>query len=169
VALYPKRQLLDKFDNKFVLVNLAAKRATQLHRDKAPILVDVPTDEHPLTIALEEIAAQAVVPVLAEEAPAVLEKAERREVLELPGADHLDALISEILGKSEEQAETEIEEEAFQEFSPSLGTREQALQALREDSDVANFSISELALEEEEAKLEDEEFLDLEGLEEPEE
>lgn len=169
MALYPKRQLLDKFDGKFVLVNLAAKRATQLYKDKAPILVEASPDEHPLTIALEEIATQAVIPVFAEETPTLVGKAERREVLELPGADHIDALISELLGETEEQPEVEIEAETFQELSHSLETPELELEALQEDSDTANFSISELALEEEEMKMEEEEFLESESPEELEE
>src|SRR5947207_15595292 len=58
MALYPQGDKLDAFPSRYVLANLAARRAKQI-RDGAPILVDTKST-HPLTIALEEIAEGAV-------------------------------------------------------------------------------------------------------------
>ncbi|MGH2453527.1 MAG: DNA-directed RNA polymerase subunit omega [bacterium] len=51
----PLEALLDRVDNKYALVIVAAKRARQL-KDGALPMVDVET-ANPVTIALEEIAA----------------------------------------------------------------------------------------------------------------
>lgn len=64
MALYPSADKLDTFSSKFVLANLAARRAKQL-REGAPPLIET-NSTHPLTIALEEIAEGAVVPQLVE-------------------------------------------------------------------------------------------------------
>lgn len=64
MALYPSADKLDAFSSKFVLANLAARRAKQL-REGAPPLIET-NSTHPLTIALEEIAEGAVVPQLIE-------------------------------------------------------------------------------------------------------
>ncbi|MER3413933.1 MAG: DNA-directed RNA polymerase subunit omega [Armatimonadota bacterium] len=64
MALYPSADKLDAFSSKFVLANLAARRAKQL-REGAPPLIETHST-HPLTIALEEIAEGAVVPQLIE-------------------------------------------------------------------------------------------------------
>ncbi|MDQ2986309.1 MAG: DNA-directed RNA polymerase subunit omega [Armatimonadota bacterium] len=58
MALYPEGDKLDKYASRYVLTNLAAKRAKQI-KDGAPPLV-VTTSTHPLTIALEEIADGAI-------------------------------------------------------------------------------------------------------------
>lgn len=64
MALYPSADKLDAFSSKFVLANLAARRAKQI-REGAPPLIET-RSTHPLTIALEEIAEGAVVPHLIE-------------------------------------------------------------------------------------------------------
>jgi DNA-directed RNA polymerase subunit omega len=64
MALYPSADKLDAFSSKFVLANLAARRAKQL-REGSPPLIET-NSTHPLTIALEEIAEGAVVPQLIE-------------------------------------------------------------------------------------------------------
>ena len=62
--MLPSPDILNDFpEGKFVLSNLAAKRAKQL-RDGAPQLVRVDST-HPLTIALAEIAAGKIRPILA--------------------------------------------------------------------------------------------------------
>ncbi|MCH8275350.1 MAG: DNA-directed RNA polymerase subunit omega [Armatimonadetes bacterium] len=81
MALYPSGEELDEFPNRFVLVNLAAKRATQLTRDVAPPLVETEST-HPVTIALEEIAVGAVIPATEEDLPKP-EKVETLATLEL--------------------------------------------------------------------------------------
>lgn len=58
MALYPDGDKLDKYPSRYVLTNLAARRAKQI-KDGAPPLV-VTESTHPLTIALEEIADGAI-------------------------------------------------------------------------------------------------------------
>lgn len=64
MALYPEGDKLDQFSSRYVLTNLAARRAKEI-KDGAPILVQT-TSTHPLTIALEEIAEGAVRPIFVE-------------------------------------------------------------------------------------------------------
>lgn len=74
--MLPSPDILNEFpEGKFVLSNLAAKRAKQL-REGAPPLVQVDS-QHPLTIALAEIAAGKIKPIVptAEE----IQQAEIRE------------------------------------------------------------------------------------------
>ncbi len=66
MSLYPRGKKLDEFPGRFLLCNLAAKRAAQLLKEQAPILVETDS-EHPLTIALEEIADGAIIYVPIEE------------------------------------------------------------------------------------------------------
>src|SRR5687768_7649428 len=61
--MLPKPDILNNYEHgKFVLSNLAAKRAKQL-REGAPALVQVDSN-HPLTIALAEIAAGKIKPIM---------------------------------------------------------------------------------------------------------
>lgn len=61
--MLPSPDILNDFsDGKFVLANLAAKRAKQLKEGAAP-LVSIESN-HPLTIALAEIAAGKIKPIL---------------------------------------------------------------------------------------------------------
>lgn len=63
--MLPKPDILNNYGpGKFVLSNLAAKRAKQL-REGAPPLVQVDSP-HPLTIALAEIAAGKIKPIMSE-------------------------------------------------------------------------------------------------------
>ena len=74
--MLPSPDILNEFPGgKFVLSNLAAKRAKQL-REGAPPLVQIDS-HHPLTIALAEIAAGKIKPILPTHA----------EVMELEGAE----------------------------------------------------------------------------------
>jgi DNA-directed RNA polymerase omega subunit len=66
MPLYPRGKKLDEFPGRFLLCNLAAKRASQLLKEQAPILVETDS-EHPLTVALEEIADGAITYVRVEE------------------------------------------------------------------------------------------------------
>lgn len=66
-SIFPSPDILNELDEgKFVLSNLAAKRARQL-KDGAPPLIRVESN-HPLTIALAEIAAKKIKPILGREA-----------------------------------------------------------------------------------------------------
>jgi DNA-directed RNA polymerase omega subunit len=96
MALYPEGDKLDAYGKKFELVNLAARRATQMTRDKAPALVET-TDEHPLTIALKEIAEGAVVAVF-ERIERLPEREEGLEDLDMLAGkqDNIDSLISDL-------------------------------------------------------------------------
>src|SRR4051794_11744303 len=61
--MLPSPDILNEFEHgKFVLSNLAAKRAKQL-REGAPPLVRIESN-HPLTIALAEIAAGKIKPIM---------------------------------------------------------------------------------------------------------
>lgn len=67
-SIFPSPDILSEFEEgKFVLSNLAAKRAKQL-RDGAPPLVRIESN-HPLTIALAEIAAGKIRPILGKVEP----------------------------------------------------------------------------------------------------
>jgi DNA-directed RNA polymerase subunit omega len=68
--MLPSPDILNDYEHgKFVLSNLAAKRAKQL-REGAPPLVQVESN-HPLTIALAEIAAGKIKPILSGAAEAI--------------------------------------------------------------------------------------------------
>lgn len=68
--MLPKPDILNEYpEGKFVLSNLAAKRAKQL-KEGAPPLVQVDSI-HPLTIALAEIAAGKIKPILSREGAAI--------------------------------------------------------------------------------------------------
>lgn len=74
--MLPSPDILNEYEHgKFVLSNLAAKRAKQLKEGAMP-LVQVDS-HHPLTIALAEIAAGKIKPILSE----------HEERIELEGAD----------------------------------------------------------------------------------
>ncbi len=60
MSIYPSPDSLDKFESKYALVILAAKRARQI-KDGAPRFVQSKSP-NPLTIALEEIAAGFILP-----------------------------------------------------------------------------------------------------------
>lgn len=64
MALYPDGDKLDSYPSRYVLTNLAARRAKQI-KDGAPPLVAT-RSTHPLTIALEEIADGAIQAVFRE-------------------------------------------------------------------------------------------------------
>lgn len=73
--MLPSADILNEFEHgKFVLSNLAAKRAKQL-REGAPPLVQIDSN-HPLTIALAEIAAGRIKPAV----PAVAELIDDSEI-----------------------------------------------------------------------------------------
>jgi DNA-directed RNA polymerase omega subunit len=116
MALYPDGDKLDDFGQKFVLVNLAARRASQMTRDKAPALVETIAD-HPLTIAMEEIAAGAVIPTY-EKVERITEDQETLESLEkaVGRGDNIDSLITELFRDSESLGGQAEEDVAFGEM-----------------------------------------------------
>ncbi len=122
--MLPSPDILNDYEyGKFVLSNLAAKRAKQL-RTGAPPLVRIDSN-HPLTIALAEIAAGKIKPILGEARnelddtmPEVVSPEERGVLL--PGLDEedevlvVDSLISDDFSlddfDSEDHEESEDEE-----------------------------------------------------------
>jgi len=98
--MFPSPDILNDFEyGKYVLTNLAAKRAKQL-RDGASPMVSIKS-QHPLTIALAEIAAGKIKPIMP--ASAEIQPVEDREVtiitdeplpaelgIPLPGLDDVD-------------------------------------------------------------------------------
>lgn len=118
--MLPSPDILNDYPyGKFVLSNLAAKRAKQL-REGAPPLVQVDSS-HPLTIALAEIAAGKIKPILSA-APEVIDPSSELAVLIdenmpaelgmlLPALDEAEvALVSSV---GEEDAENEDHEDGL--------------------------------------------------------
>lgn len=155
-TILPQPDVLNNFEyGKFVLSNLAAKRAKQL-RDGAPPLVRVDSN-HPLSIALAEIAAGKIRAVLSEEALT----ANAIEVEEIGTPDlglllpALDDVEEDILGGfGEEEVEDELDPEAAS-LSDFVDDGELDDVVAAEDSDT--LSLSDIADEENAAEAEDEE------------
>ena len=110
-SIFPSPDILNEAEyGKFVLTNLAAKRAMQI-KDGAPPLVRIESS-HPLSIALAEIAAGKIKPLLGEEAEAV--EAEQKEAIEefgiggllLPSLDDEDGSLDSVSGDDNEVAAT---------------------------------------------------------------
>jgi len=91
--MLPSPDILNEFEHgKFVLSNLAAKRAKQL-REGAPPLVQIDS-HHPLTIALAEIAAGRIKPILPTAAElAAAEEAEMTLITDEPLPPELGMLL----------------------------------------------------------------------------
>ncbi len=159
--MLPSPDTLNAFEHgKFVLSNLAAKRAKQL-LEGAPPLVQVES-RHPLTIALAEIAAgkiKAVMPTPEEQA--AMAEAEAALLLDETLADELGLLLPSIDELEEEGATLEEDEdesedeEAAQSLSDLVGEEDEES---TEVSDEETLSLSDLA--EDEAAEEDSEDLD---------
>ncbi|MCH7905156.1 MAG: DNA-directed RNA polymerase subunit omega [Armatimonadetes bacterium] len=93
-SIFPQPDILNEHEfGRFVLANLAAKRARQI-KDGAPPLVRIDSS-HPLSIALAEIAAGKIKPVFPDEAEAVEDG-----TLDMEIAD-TDGLLLPSLGDSE--------------------------------------------------------------------
>lgn len=140
MALYPERDKLDDVESRYVLVNLAARRAAQLTHDHAPALVEA-TGEHPLTTALLEIAEGAVVPVY--DAPIAGETGSGYDVAEFGSstpADSLDEAYDAMFGE-EQMTEVAVEGD----LGDFGGTPEED----RVTGDKDTISLSDLADEEE--------------------
>lgn len=141
-SMFPQPDVLNEFEfGRFVLTNLAAKRAKQI-KEGAPPLVRIDSS-HPLSIALAEIAQGKIKPLFGKEAEAVEEaKAEALADIDsggllLPGLDDetlmqptvdedgsevaatSTSLLASLLGASESTAEEtkESEKEVSMEIS----------------------------------------------------
>jgi DNA-directed RNA polymerase subunit omega len=119
--MLPSPDILNEYEHgKFVLSNLAAKRAKQLKEGAMP-LVQVES-HHPLTIALAEIAAGKIRPILSEHEDRIeLEGAELALITDeplpaelgmlLPALDETEVALVIGLGEEEliEEAEAEVD------------------------------------------------------------
>lgn len=123
-VMLPSPDILNEFEGgKFILSNLAARRAQALAQGAVP-LVEIES-RHPLTIALAEIAAGKIKPILPNDiAAALAEPDEPTSVLDvssdrgilLPGLDDAD---SDLLG-DEMDLENDAEAEMLDDDSLSL-------------------------------------------------
>ncbi len=135
--MLPSPDILNEFEHgKFVLSNLAAKRANQLREGAMP-LVQVESN-HPLTIALAEIAAGKIKAILpSAESAAILDDAGVTVLMEdtmpgelgllLPALDETEvALVSTVvLGEEEHEAEIDGEEPDALSLSDLVGDDEE--------------------------------------------
>ena len=118
--MLPKPDILNNYEHgKFVLSNLAAKRAKQL-REGAPPLVQVDSI-HPLTIALAEIAAGKIKPIMTAGMDIMIEEPELSVLLDgdtipgelgmlLPALDETEVALVTTVGEDEIDAEHDPEE-----------------------------------------------------------
>jgi len=163
--MLPSPDILNNYPHgKFVLSNLAAKRAKQL-KDGAPPLVRTDSN-HPLTIALAEIAAGKIKPIL----PAITSKTHIPELetavlidetmpaefgMLLPALDETEAALvtSQTLVGEEEHEPEEIEDVEPSTLADLLGDEEEEVVAPVVDDDT--LSLSDIA--EQETSLEGDE------------
>ena len=151
--MLPSPDILNEFEHgKFVLSNLAAKRAKQL-KEGAPPLVRIDSN-HPLTIALAEIAAGKIKPIMPEhraplaeeEVPVIVGEARPAEFgVLLPALDESEAALvtNVVLGEEEHEAEPEAEEALS--LSDLVGEEEEEVAAPAEED---TLSLSDIAEEE---------------------
>lgn len=157
--ILPQPDVLNEAEyGKFVLTNLAAKRAKQI-KEGAPPLVRIDSS-HPLSIALAEIAAGKIRPLMGEEAEAAL--AERMESIEemgterflLPGLDDDEALVVDHIDEEEEGDDDEISAASGSLLSDLLGDED--IEDEVEVEDDTEMSLDDLAKQEEEDEEETE-------------
>lgn len=156
--MLPSPDILNDYRHgKFVLSNLAAKRANQL-KEGAPPLVQVDSN-HPLTIALAEIAAGKIKPILAALDAAAIETETMSVLVDetvpgelgmlLPALDETEAaLVSTVtLGEEEHEAEVDGEEPDSLSLADLVGEEEdEAVAATEGDEDT--LSLSDIAEQE---------------------
>ncbi len=151
--MLPSPDILTDFpQGKFVLSNLAAKRAKQL-REGAPPLVQVESN-HPLTIALAEIAAGKIKPVMpsadsvlidAPEAALLIDETMPAELgLLLPALDETEAALVSAEEDHDEHPEAESDDLTLSGLAGDDDEEEEAVAAT--DSDT--LSLSDIAEEE---------------------
>src|SRR5579872_341953 len=158
--MLPSPDILNDFEyGKFVLSNLAAKRAKQL-REGAPPLVQVDSN-HPLTIALAEIAAGKIRPILPSidttavttvDLPVIVDASELGMLL--PALDETEAaLVSTVAGDDDHDHEHDAEDAEVVTLSDLVEVDEE--EAVVAPGEEDTLSLSDIA--EQETTLEDEE------------
>ncbi len=166
--MLPSPDTLNEYPyGKFVLSNLAAKRAKQL-REGAPALVQIESN-HPLTIALAEIAAGKIKPIMPNAAEALVEIEEGPSLLVdetlppefgmlLPALDETEAaLISSVVLEEDHEHDQEPEPELEDALSLSDLVDEEEVATVTTDDDTLSLSDiadAETAADEEEAEEE---------------
>ena len=155
-TILPSPDTLNNLEcGKFVLSNLAAKRAKQIKDGASPLIRT--ESNHPLSIALAEIAAGKIRPnyKTAEEALAAAEMATTEEVrpnelgILLPGLDDSEF---ELVGiPLDDEEEHEMEEETDASLLDLLGDEEEEADVETAESDEDTLSLSDIASEEEKA------------------
>ena len=154
--ILPQPDVLNQAEyGKFVLTNLAAKRAKQI-KEGAPPLVRIESS-HPLSIALAEIAAGKIRPLMGEEAEAAM--ADQLETLEelsterflLPGLDDDELAV----GIDEEEHEEEGDETAASLLTELLGEDDAEEEVDVDLEDSGEISLDDLAKQEDEESEEE--------------
>jgi DNA-directed RNA polymerase subunit omega len=163
--MLPSPDILNEYEHgKFVLSNLAAKRAKQL-KEGAPPLVRIESS-HPLTIALAEIAAGKIKPVMPEAKP-TLEEPEVGVLIEsrpaefgmlLPALDETEAALvtSVAIGEDEVDLDAEHDEPETLSLADLVGGEEEEEEEETVVADEDTLSLSDIAEEEESSEEEPE-------------
>jgi DNA-directed RNA polymerase subunit omega len=155
--MLPSPDILNEFEQgKFVLSNLAAKRAKQL-KEGAPPLVRIDSN-HPLTIALAEIAAGKIKPIMPEyKEPlaggqlAVVGEVRPAEFgVLLPALDESEAALITAVGEEEHEGEHEGDEALS--LSDLVGEEEEEAVAPAEEETLSLSDIAEEETSEEETE-----------------
>ncbi len=168
--MLPSPDILNDFEHgKFVLSNLAAKRAKQL-REGAPPLVSIEST-HPLTIALAEIAAgkiKAIMPKAIDpaaptiETPRLIDETVPAELgMLLPALDETEVALVAVVGEEDHADDAEHDPDAVTGDDPlSLSDLvEDEDEAAPTDGDAEPLSLTDIA-DQESAEADDELNLD---------
>jgi DNA-directed RNA polymerase subunit omega len=166
--MLPSPDILNDFQpGKFVLSNLAAKRAKQL-REGAPPLVQIESN-HPLTIALAEIAAgkiKAIMPSAESEAfdlpdtAVLVEETVAGELgMLLPALDETEAALisSVVLGEDEHDIDIDEHEPDALSLSDLVGEEEEHEEVAAAAGEEETLSLSDIAEQESSEEEENEE------------
>lgn len=157
--MLPSPDILSEFpEGKFVLSNLAAKRAKQL-REGAPPLVQVESN-HPLTIALAEIAAGKIKPIMPSADAVTIEVPEAALLIDetmpaelgllLPALDETEVslITSDEIHDDHLEGDVVPDEETDELTLSGLVAEEEEEEEVATDSDSDTLSLSDIAEEE---------------------
>jgi DNA-directed RNA polymerase subunit omega len=153
-SILPSPDILNEVEyGKFILTNLAAKRARQI-KEGAPPLVRIDSS-HPLSIALAEIAAGKIKPLMGEDAETAL--ADKLESIEemgaerflLPGLDDEETFVDAIDAEEEDEVDDdEVGATSTSLLADLLGEEDLEEEVVIEDE--TEISLDDLAKQEEE-------------------
>ncbi len=155
--MLPSPDILNDYEHgKFVLSNLAAKRAKQL-REGAPALVQVEGSNHPLTIALAEIAAGKIKPIMPDVREALIETDDIPVLIVddtvpaefgmlLPALEEEEAALIQVVDEEEAEIEGEADSDEALSLSDLVEDSEEEIAPTDEDSET--LSLSDIAEQE---------------------